>query len=524
MTKDQAFEPIWMRDRLGEDYPALREDLTVDVCVVGAGMAGLSVAHCLAREGRRVAVLDSGGVGCGQTRRTSAHLSNAIDRRYAEIARTRGRTEAHLAAQSHTAAIDHISAVVDDEGIDCDFTRVAGYLFGATAGDSAVEEEYEAAVAAGVPGVELLQRPPLPGLTGPCVRFPQQAQFHPLRYLTGLAAAVVRRGGLICGDSHVESVDGKSHLVTTRHGPAVHAGSIVIATNTPVFDRVALHTKQAPYLTYVIAVEIDSGQIPAGLYWDTADPFHYARIVPGTPPLLLVGGEDHKSGQADDGHERFARLERWTRDRFPGAGGVAARWSGQVMETIDGLAFIGRNPFDSANVFVATGDSGVGLTHATIAGLLLTDLILGRGNPWESIYDPSRAPLATAPTFLRENLNVAAQFADWLTEGDADDVDAIAPGHGAIVRRGLRKLAVYRDEGGDLHVLSAVCPHLGCMVAWNDTERGWDCPCHGSRFDCFGRVTNGPANSDLRRIDSPSDATGEVVDPSAAAEAQSFSR
>ncbi len=525
MKIDDTFEPVWMQERIGEEYSPLAEDLSVDVCVVGAGMAGLSVAYGLAREGQRVAVLDSGGVGSGQTRRTSAHLSNAIDRRYTEIARSRGRDSARLAAQSHTAAIEHIAAVVDEENIDCDFTRVSGYLFGATPGDAAVEEEYEAARVAGVPGVELLRRPPLPSLSaGPCVRFPLQAQFHPLQYLAGLARCVVGRGGVVCGGSHVEAVDGERKLVTTRNGAVVRANAIVIATNTPVFDRVALHTKQAPYLSYVIGLRIDSDQIPSGLYWDTAEPFHYVRVVPGSPPLLLVGGEDHKSGQADDGRERFARLEAWARERFPGVGEVMVRWSGQVMETLDGLAFIGRNPFDTPNVFVVSGDSGVGLTHATIAGILLTDLILGRDNPWASLYDPSRTPIATAPTFVRENLNVAAQFVDWLTEGDAADVHAIAPGHGAIVRRGLKKVAVYRDESGDLHVRSAVCPHLGCMVAWNDTERGWDCPCHGSRFDCYGRVTNGPANSDLRHIESPDDSADLQAEAIASAADQSFSR
>jgi Rieske Fe-S protein len=213
--------------------------------------------------------------------------------------------------------------------------------------------------------------------------------------------------------------------------------------------------------------------------------------------VLIVGGEDHKTGQAGDHEERYARLEAWARERFPMIQGVEFRWSGQVLETIDGLAFLGRNPLDEPNVFIATGDSGMGMTHGTIAGMLLTDLILGRENPWATLYDPARKTLRAIGEFARENLNVLAQYADWLTPGDVSSPEEVRPGTGAVVRRGLAKVAVYRDEQGVLHERSAACPHLGCVVGWSDAEKTWDCPCHGSRFDRYGRVLNGPANRDL---------------------------
>lgn len=511
MTSGETFESIWTRQE-GGDSPQLTQDRTTDVCIVGAGIAGLSTAYFLALEGKRVIVVDAGTVGGGQTARTTAHLSNAIDRGYSDISSRRGADAARLTAESHTAAIERIAAVVADEHIDCQLERLDGYLFGAQPGDEIVDREYAAAHAAGVPGIELLPRSPFPGLTtGPCIRYPRQGQFHPLRYLAGLAGAVGARGGEVFVHTHVESIDGKRKQVEASTGATINADDIVIATNTPVFDLVALHTKQAPYMTYAVALRIDAREIPPGLYWDTEDPFHYVRFAPSADKkgrasaLLIVGGEDHKTGQARDGRARFDRLESWARERFPKCGSVAARWSGQIMETLDGLAFIGRNPLDADNVFVASGDSGLGMTHGTIAGLLLTDMIMGRENRWTSLYDPSRVPVAAAGTFVRENLNVAAQFADWLGAGDVASVHAIAPGHGAIMRRGLKKVAVYRDETGDLHIRSAACPHLGCIVAWNDTERGWDCPCHGSRFDCYGRVTNGPANSDLSAVESDED-------------------
>jgi Rieske Fe-S protein len=238
--------------------------------------------------------------------------------------------------------------------------------------------------------------------------------------------------------------------------------------------------------------------VPAVLSWDTGDPFHYIRLAPyGEDDVLIVGGEDHKSGQADDTDERHQRLEAWTRARFPMAKEVAFRWGGLIMETVDYLSFTGRNPLDKENVYVHTGDSGMGLTHGTIAGMLLCDLILGRDNSWASLYSPSRKTIGAAREYTAENLNVARQYADWLTPGEVSSADEIANGSGALVRRGLHKIAAYRDASGALHERSAVCPHLGCIVHWNRAENTWDCPCHGSRFDCEGRVINGPANSDL---------------------------
>jgi len=218
--------------------------------------------------------------------------------------------------------------------------------------------------------------------------------------------------------------------------------------------------------------------------------------------VLIVGGEDHKTGQAPAHSDPYARLEAWARERFPMIGEVRFRWSGQVMETIDGLAFIGRNPLDEPNVFIVTGDSGMGMTHGTIAGILLTDLILGRENPWTTLYDPSRKTLRALDRFVKENLNVARQYGDWLTSGDVDSPAQIKSGAGAVVRRGLTKMAVYRDEQGACHERSAVCTHLGGIVHWNDAEKTWDCPCHGSRFDRLGGVVNGPANRDLGGVDS----------------------
>ena len=484
-------DSLWMTTSPPLVLPPLAEDLRTDVAVIGAGIAGITTAYLLALEGRQVVVLEDGAVGGGETGRTTAHLSNALDDRYHVLERLHGQEGARLAAASHAAAIDRIEAIVGAEGIECDFRRLDGYLF-VPPGQSleVLDAEFEAARRAGLE-VRMVPRAPVTSFnSGPCLLFPRQAQFHPLAYLNALVGAIQRRGGRIFGGAHVTGVEaGPPAAVTTEAGHTVTADFVVCATNTPVIDWLVIHSKQAPYRTFAIGARMRPATVPAALYWDTADPYHYVRLQ---GDLLIVGGEDHKTGQEDDGYDRFAYLESWTRERFP-IGEVEYQWSGQVMEPVDGLGYIGRNPGDKGHILVATGDSGHGMTHGTIAGILLTDLILGRPNPWQPLYDPSRKSLKSAAEYVKENVNVATQYLDYVSPGEVRSVDEIRPGQGALVRQGLTKLAVHRDEHGALHSLSAVCTHLGCIVHWNSLEGTWDCPCHGSRFGIDGAVLNGPA-------------------------------
>ncbi len=496
----QASTSIWMATATTPSQSRLKESIRTDVCIIGAGIAGLSTAYLLGREGRSVVVLDDGLIGGGMTGRTTAHLTNAFDDRYVEMEKIHGAEESRLIAESHTAAIDKVSEIVTSEKIDCAFEWLDGFLFAQTPDDlQLLHDELAAAHRAGLV-VEKVSRAPIESFdTGVALRFPRQAQFHPLTYLAGLTRAMMRDGGRMFGETHATKIEGGSPArIETSHGPVVTSDVVVVATNTPVNDRVAIHTKQAPYVTYVIGIHAPKGSVTRALYWDTGDPYHYVRLQSvNDHDVLIVGGEDHKTGQANDGHERYGRLEQWTRERFPQAGEVQFRWSGQVMEPVDGVAFIGRNPLDDDNVYIATGDSGQGMTHGTIAGMLLTDLIQDRKNRWEDLYSPSRVRVKSLPEYASENINVAGQYADYVTAGDLKSESEIRPGEGAIIREGVSKLAVHRDEAGAVHKLSAVCPHMGCIVAWNSTERTWDCPCHGSRFSAEGKVYQGPANSDL---------------------------
>lgn len=497
----QATTSVWMATSNTPSQARLKENIRTDVCIVGAGFAGMTAAYLLAKEGRSVVVLDDGPIGGGMTGRTTAHLTNAYDDRYVEMEKLHGEDGSRLIAESHTAAIAKVEEIVWNEHIECGFERLDGFLFAPpNESTDVLDEELKASHRAGLVNVELVQRAPIETFdTGPALRFPHQAQFHPLEYLTGLTRAFARDGGRIFSETHATNFTGGSEArVETDTGAVVRCDAIVVATNTPVNDRVAIHTKQAPYVTYVIGVQVPKGSVTRALYWDTPDPYHYVRLQSSSEhDILIVGGEDHKTGQENDGWERFGRLEQWTRERFPQIGEVEFRWSGQVMEPVDGIAFIGRNPLDHDNVLIATGDSGQGMTHGTIAGMLLTDLLQGRKNRWEDLYSPSRITLRAAGEYASENINVAGQFTDYVTPGEISSVDELKSGEGAIMREGLSKLAVFRDEGGTVHKLSAVCPHLGCVVSWNSTEKTWDCPCHGSKYRADGRVYQGPANSDL---------------------------
>lgn len=510
---------FWERTAQKFSTAPLRQNITADVCVIGAGIAGVTTAYLAARENRDVVLVDDGPVGGGMTGRTTAQLVNAIDERYIDLEQFLGEECARLTAESHTAAIDCAERIVREQRIDCDFERVDGYLFLPPGGSvQELMKELEAIHRAGLHTVEQVESIPNTKINSDAVvRFPRQAEFHPLKYLHGLSRVIVDLGGQIFTGTRVVAVeDGDRVKVRTSDGHTITAQAAVVATNCPINDRVAIHSKQAPYATYVICLRV-TGQAGHALFWDTAEtaeeekkevgpvPYHYVRFAREEEgDVLMVGGEDHKTGQAEDCEQRFEKLERWARDRFPFVGEITDHWSGQVMEPVDGVAYIGRNPGDK-NVYVVTGDSGNGITHGILGGLLIVDLIAERENPWAKLYNPSRKTLnpRVLADYIAENANVVAQLRDYITPGSAKSVGEIKPGEGAVLRDGIKRIATYREDNGRVHAFSAVCPHLKCVVRWDACEKTWDCPCHGSRFDALGCVVNGPAISDLEPAEVP---------------------
>lgn len=493
---------LWMDVQL-PSFPPLRSNRNADVCVVGAGIAGLTCAYTLAKAGHSVIVLDQGPIAGGQTARTTAHLTWVLDERYCNLEKFFGEEGARLAADSHAAAIDYIEKIILTEGIDCDFDRLDGYLF--VPPEESIDILEKEFIAIQKTGKAVFKAPRAPFSssfnTGTCLHFPKQAQFHILKYLQGLVKAIVKYGGEFFCHTHVNHFEeGAPNIVSTPSGEKVSSSSVIVATGTPINNRFFIHTKQAPYRTYVIAASVPKDSITKGLYWDTADPYHYIRLQKNlTDPhreWLIVGGADHKTGQDAQINAKYEELEKWAREHFQMMDAVEYHWSGQVYEPVDSLGFIGKNPW-SKNVYIATGDSGNGMTNGTIAGILIPDLILEKDNPWKNLYEPSRKTVTAALEFISEAFNMVSQYRDWLTPGDMQKIDVLPPGEGIILRNGIKKIAVYKDMQNRIHIHSAFCPHLGGCVRWNSGEKSWDCPCHGSRFDGCGNVMNGPAISNL---------------------------
>ena len=500
---DERSKPYWAKIPPIR-VPQLDGSLTADVAVVGSGIAGTSVAYELVMRGMKVVIVDRGQLGRGMTARTSAHLTFQSDDLYQEVISRRGLKMAKLHYRSQRAAVDRIESIQRAEGIACDFKRLAGIMALAEGTNPQVlADEVKACHQVGFKDVGYYRGEKLRRMKSDRgLRFPHQARFHPLKYLSGLHRILRNRGALLHADTAIVEVreDKTSVVLKTETGHTIRAKAAVIATNSPIDPKVAIHPKQAPYRTYVLAGAVGRGAISDALYWDTADPYHYVRLQPdGRQDLLIAGGEDHRSGESDDAKARFKRLERWTRARFPEVKKVSYRWSGQVLDPIDYTAFIGRSP-GAKNVYVATGDSGQGLTHGAVAGLLIADLIDKGSSPWEELHDPSRKTLNALGQFIGDNVPVVANLTEYFRPGELSSTRACKRGQGGILRRGLEKLAVSREANGRLNVVSASCTHVGCIVHWNSFERCWDCPCHGSHFAPDGSVLNAPAVQPLKRV------------------------
>jgi glycine/D-amino acid oxidase-like deaminating enzyme/nitrite reductase/ring-hydroxylating ferredoxin subunit len=499
---------FWIDSTEALPFEKLDENIDVDVVIIGGGIAGISIAYNLLRSGKTVALVEDGNIGSGETGRTSAHLTAVLDERYYKLKKLYGKEKTKLIAESHRKAIDFIETVVNTESIKCDFQRLYGYLFlHPSDKPENLQKELDAAHEAGLDVCELQD---IPGIKvpGPCLRFANQAQFHPVKYIRALAKSIIEHGGKIFTDTHASEID--ENGILTKDGYRITAKHVVIATNSPVHTKAKIHLRQYPYRTYLIGARVLKGCVPESLWWDTGEqdkssfaPYHYVRVqkMDEDYDLLLCGGEDHATGLSDDTEiplesDRYTILEEWARERFPIVD-VIYNWSGQVIYPFDSLGYIGRNPGDKKNVYIVTGDSGNGMTYATIAGMLITDLINDKPNKYEKLYSPSRFKLKAGNVFVEELIGGLKSYLKNKPVHPTDTLDSIQKGEGKIIELDGKKYGAYKDEGELIHIVDAECSHMGCIIKWNGDEKSWDCPCHGSRYTNKGVVVNGPANSDL---------------------------
>jgi glycine/D-amino acid oxidase-like deaminating enzyme/nitrite reductase/ring-hydroxylating ferredoxin subunit len=510
---EPAQRSLWIETTPETDYPALEGDVEVDDVVVGAGITGVTTAWMLKREGRRVALVEMLRLGEGATGFTTAKLTVGHNLIYADLLKRHGEETARAYAASNQWAIERLEDLVSGEGIDCDWERTSNYVYTedeTRLGD--LEEELEAARGAGVSAQPTTDTDlPFPVLGA--IRVDGQAQFHPRKFLQGLAEKIVGDGSHVFEQSRVEDVEsGEACAVVTEQG-RVRAERVVLATHMPFLDRGLFFAKAHPQKSYAIAARIEQSRAPRGMYINAESPTRSIRTTPGPngSRFLIIGGEGHKPGRDEDTRRRYEALEGFLKDRFD-VDQVEYRWSTHDYVPIDGLPYVGRLRRSDERLLMATGFAKWGLTKAIVAAAIISDTIIGRDNPWASIFDANRLNLRrSARRFAIENAKVGSWFFGDRISSRAghDDINALDRGEGTVAWIGGRYLAVHRDDSGQLHALSARCTHLGCLVGWNRADRTWECPCHGSQFAADGTLLQGPATHPLEPLSLRSDAPPE---------------
>jgi glycine/D-amino acid oxidase-like deaminating enzyme/nitrite reductase/ring-hydroxylating ferredoxin subunit len=476
----------------------------VDVVVIGGGNTGITAAYLLKKAGCSVALIERDRFAAADTAHTSAHLTYVTDLRVRTLLETFGRDSAGAVWDAGLAAIRQIEHNIQAEQIDCDFARVPGYLYaslhGAEDETSQLREEAGLACELGFPAAFV---DAVPVFSRPGVCFPDQAQIHPLKYLAGLLDCIPG-GGCHAFELTEAGEFTPGVMQVTANGHALSCGFVVMATDVPLTGRThilnaaLLQSKLTAYTSYVIGAQLPKDSAPDALLWDTSDPYFYLRRErQGHHDHVIFGGADHKTGQ-DDSARRFRELEALLRRYLPHIR-VEHRWSGQVIESVDGLPFIGET---AERQFVATGFSGNGLTFGTLAAMMACDAACGKRNPWQDLFSVHRSRLSSAWNYVRENADYPYYLIkDRLSSIEDTSTRSVKRGQGRVLNVNGRPVAAFRDNEGRLSMHSACCTHLGCLVRWNDVESTWDCPCHGSRFRATGEVLAGPAETPLESVE-----------------------
>ena len=493
---------FWIDSTSETTYPALGSIVSVDVAIIGGGIVGLTAATLLKRAGKTVAVIESRQIVTGVSGHTTAKITSLHQLIYADLIKQIGEQKARLYAESNQAAIEFVASLVAKEQIDCDFSRQSAYTFTESEDDlEQIQDEVAAALKLGLPAT-FVQETSLPFAIAGAIKFENQAQFHVRKYLLHLAKNISGNGSYLFENTRVQKVEeGNPCQVETDQG-VITAQDVIVATNLPILDQGLFFAKTYPSRSYIVAAKIDPAKAPQGMYIGSKKHSSYSiRTTPDNGELLLlVGGEGHKVGTVTNTEECYQKLENYARDSFS-IDTFAYRWSNQDMVSFDKLPYIGNlTPFNH-HIYVATGFSLWGMSKGTMAGMLLSDLILGQDNPYAQLYDATRATPFLTPESVKQGIDVASRWIGDRFKGlQSSSFSELTHGEAKLLTIDNEKVAAYRDEQGTVHAVSAVCTHLACIVSWNNAEKSWDCACHGSRFSCDGKVIQGPAVKDLHKI------------------------
>lgn len=499
-------KPYWQDTSHVPRFPTLERNLHVDVAIIGGGITGLTTAYLLKRAGKRVAVIERGRIGGVDTGHTTAHITCVTDRDLADLVDDFGRDHAQAVWAAGLAALAEIDTIVTNESIDCHWQWVPGYKFAALSGNlqKASDRLRNEADIARELGFDVSFVDEIPFFKRPGIQVAGQARFHPRRYLAALATLVDGNGSHIHEHTESDNVSDDPLAVTAgRH--TIRCDYVVIATHTPLMGKTGIvsatlfQSKLSLYSTYVVAGRVPHGTIPDALFWDTGDPYHYLRLDTHRDyDTVIFGGQDHKTGQVAETNECYVALERTMKEFIPSID-VTHRWSGQVIETADGLPFMGET---APRQFAATGYAGNGITFGTVAAMMARNAALGRPNPWDELFDPGRKQIrAGAWDYVKENVDYPYYLIkDRLIGPDGTTLRGLRRGEGKILEIKGERVAAWRSPAGSVRLLSPVCTHMGCEVVWNQAESTWDCPCHGSRFKPTGAVLSGPAESPLEEL------------------------
>ena len=514
MKRDGACTSIWQTAEVEAPVPpvTINHDIIYDVIIVGAGITGVTTALLLQQSGKNCLLVEAENAGFGTTGGTTAHLNTFYDTSYYQIINDFGEENAKLVAQGAKAAIGLIKNNIEANKIDCNFEEKDGWLFAlnekqGTELNDIVEAAHKVEVA-----MEFTGQNPFPIPYFKAVHIPGQAQFNPIQYIYGLLKAFQAAGGILIENCRVTKIEEGAVLNVETNRGNFRAGKAVYATHIPPGVNL-LHFRCAPYRSYVIGIKLkNDSSYPHGLGYDMDDPYHYYRTeVVNGQKYLIAGGEDHKTGHEENTTACFDRLTQYVSEHFDVAE-ICFKWSSQYYEPTDGLPYIGNLPGHGDNVFVATGFSGNGMIYGSLSALVLSNIIINGDSAYKKLFDPKRVkPIAGFSNFLKEGADVVKVFVSGLFAGDKiKELGSLKNGEAKLLKQDGHTMGVYRDEQGEIFAVNSACPHIKCTVGWNNAEKSWDCPCHGSRFSYDGKMLTAPAVSDLKAIDITAEKMNEL--------------